>query len=507
MAKPKHIAEFGDFQTPAELAQQATAVVARHIQPAAILEPTCGVGSFLLAAARSFPAAMQAIGFEINPGYVAAAQGAILHLGLADRCRVEQADFFDVDWPGRLGELPDPLLVIGNPPWVTNAALTSMGSDNLPVKTNFHNHHGLAALTGKSNFDISEWMIVRLLEWLHGRRATVAMLCKTMVARKALAHAWKHSLGVQSAELYRIDAAAEFSAAVDAGLLICNLAPGAPCRECRVFSDLASWAPQSTLGFRDGQVVADAVAYDRLRRLRGKSAWTWRSGIKHDCARVMEFRALAGSLKNGLGEEVELEAEHLYPMLKSSDVVHQRAPGNGRLMLLPQRKIGQETAALRSTAPKTWAYLSGRQAELDRRASSIYRNRPAFSIFGVGDYTFAPWKVAISGFYKRLEFTVVGPVDGKPVVFDDTVYFLPCGDEAQARALADVLASPLAKEFFSALVFWDAKRPITADVLSQLDIAALAEELGAAEAIRGDAVEARTSTLSPGARQLRLSLG
>ena len=33
---------------------------------------------------------------------------------------------------------------------------------------------------------------------------------------------------------------------------------------------------------------------------------------------------------------------------------------------------------------------------LDNRKSSIYNKRPRFSIFGIGDYSFSKWKVAIS---------------------------------------------------------------------------------------------------------------
>ena len=115
-----------------------------------------------------------------------------------------------------------------------------------------------------------------------------------------------------------------------------------------------------------------------------------------------------------------------------------------------------------------------------RRASSIYRDRPAFAIFGVGDYSFAPWKVAISGFYKKLAFVPVGPVNGKPVVFDDTSYFLPCETRQQAVFLAALLNSPVAQSFYSAFVFWDSKRPITAELLRRLDLRRLAKELGVA---------------------------
>jgi hypothetical protein len=57
----------------------------------------------------------------------------------------------------------DNLLIIGNPPWVTNSELTSMDSDNLPNKENFKGLSGLDAITGKGNFDIAEYIILKLL--------------------------------------------------------------------------------------------------------------------------------------------------------------------------------------------------------------------------------------------------------------------------------------------------------------------------------------------------------
>lgn len=506
MAKSKHITEFGDFQTPDWLAQQACQIVGRHIRPAAILEPTCGVGNFLISALQQFPSATVGLGLEINADHITIAQQAIHATGLSDRSQVQQEDFFAADWPAILQPLPQPLLVIGNPPWVTNSALASLGSGNVPAKRNHQNQLGMAALTGKSNFDISEWMLLRLFELLQTRSATIAMLCKTVVARKTLAHAWRNNLGLASAELFRIDAKAAFSAAVDAGLLICNLAPGARNSECPVYPNLEATSPEALLGFRDGHIIADAAAYDRLRRLRGQCPFVWRSGVKHDCARVMELREREGVLKNGFGEVIDIERDHLYPMLKSSEVARGTAPSLRRQMLVPQRTVGQDTVILRDSAPRAWSYLDAHRDDLARRASSIYRNRPPFSVFGVGPYTFAPWKVAISGFYKQLEFIVVGPVDGQPVVFDDTSYFLPCNSETQARALAHVLNSAPAKEFFGTLVFWDSKRPITVDVLSQLNIIALATELGLADKIAEDNSAWSAPTSANGAQQLRLNL-
>lgn len=146
-------------------------------------------------------------------------------------------------------------------------------------------------------------------------------------------------------------------------------------------------------------------------------------------------------------------------------------------MIVPQRSVGDETNSIRVQAPKTWLYLSRHAEALDRRGSTVYKNRPRFSIFGVGDYSFAPWKVAISGLYKRLEFYVIGG-HAKPFVLDDTCCFLPCDTESEARMLARILNSDAARMFYSAFVFWDAKRPVTIDVLSRLNLYAAARELG-----------------------------
>jgi hypothetical protein len=108
----------------------------------------------------------------------------------------------------------------------------------------------------------------------------------------------------------------------------------------------------------------------------------------------------------------------------------------------------------------------------------IYEKRPRFSVFGIGEYTFAPWKVAVSGFYKSCRFEVVGSCGRKPVVLDDTCYFIPCASETEASFICGLLNSDLARRFVRSLVFYDAKRPITIDVLNRIDLKRLAEKLG-----------------------------
>jgi hypothetical protein len=463
---PTRIA-YGDFQTPDDLAERALARVATLLsaEPRTVLEPTCGVGAFLSAAARRMPRA-RLLGYEIDARHAAIAASKVQgHQG-----SVHVADFFTVDWDLAIASMATPILVIGNPPWVTTSTLGALGHGNMPVKENWKRLRGLDALTGKSNFDVSEWMILRLLRALSGHDATLAMLCKSAVARRVIEVAAGSGLAA-TGSLHRIDALRHFGASVDAVLLVARAStdPRAEGASWPVYASLEAREPEGSLGVVDGVLIADLAAHARTRHLEGESEPVWRSGLKHDAARVMELRREGASWVNGLGEAVDVEAEHCYPWLKGTDVARARLSAE-RSVIVPQRGLGEDTMSLRERAPRLFAYLTRHRALLDARKSSIYVGRPPFSIFGVGAYAFAPWKVAVSGLHKQPRFTLVGPRGGRPVMLDDTCYFLPFDSEPRAERAARALSSDLAHDFFRARVFWDAKRPISKTVLSALDL-------------------------------------
>ena len=472
--------EFGDFQTPDWLAQ-AVCVALRNagIKPASLLDPTCGIGNLLRAGGRTFDSATHLSGLDINKDYVERARA---QLG-AGRLTIDirQGDFFSSDWRSLLRMLPDPLLILGNPPWVTNTELSALNSTNLPPKTNMHGQPGIAALTGASNFDISEWMLLQMTGWLNERPGVLAMLCKTKVARKVLQHTWDQRQRPARCQLWRIDAKRAFGASVDACLFMFDTTAQQEKQQCIVYSDFHAQRPSTVIGQRDGRLVADLDAYARWRHLRADERETpqyqWRSGIKHDCARIMELRDARGSYVNKIGEVWALEPDYLFPMYKSSDIARIPLPTPQRWMLVTQKTVGESTAPIRMKAPNTWRYLQQHSDVLDGRRSSIYRNRPRFAVFGVGEYAFSGWKVAISGMYKQLRFVAVGPYQGRPVVFDDTCYFIPCRAQDEARFVADLLNSEPAQQFYCSLIFWDDKRPITARALRSLSLLNLAHEL------------------------------
>jgi hypothetical protein len=477
--------EFGDFQTPNDLAREAMVHLKKldpEFQPKTIIEPSCGIGSFLLAAADTYPDAEIVIGIEIEAEYLNAVRSKVDKRRDANRFDLREADFFKIEWENLLKDLPEPFLIVGNPPWVTSADIGRLKGSNLPQKSNFQKYSGFEAVTGKANFDISEWMLIQNLKWIGEHSGCMAMLCKTAVARKLLRHAWKEGVRTTGSRMVQIDAMKHFSASVDACFFSLKTNGGRNSNDCEFFDDFKELTPSNVFGYHEGMMLSHVDLFYKHKEILGRDIhYTWRSGVKHDCSKVMELRKTDSGLKNGYNDLVEIEDLCVFPLLKSSDLGNRRVRETRLEAIVTQHKIGQATDYINSEAPLTWRYLQKHAAALDGRKSSIYHNKPKFSIFGVGDYTFTDWKVAISGFYKRLEFQVVSPINGKPVVFDDTVYFLSADSEAEAKFLADLLNSKPCQEFLESMVFWSEKRPITVDLLKRVNLEKVAERLN-----RGD---------------------
>ena len=469
--------EFGDFQTPPSLADEVCGfLVSTGIDPDAIIEPTCGSGSFLLSAVKHFHKLKKVVGYDINPNHLQNASRMLESKGYSATLEVQ--DFFNANWNNILSGAGDRPLLLGNLPWVTSARLGSMNSDNLPEKANFQRHEGLAAKTGKANFDISEWMLIKLLEASRSIDMDIAILCKVATARKVLKYAWMHGHPVSKASLHLIDAALHFGASVSACLLYMRIRQDVvKCVSAEEYSGLNYELMTGQVGTVKGELVSDAKSYSTYSQLDGHEQRKWRSGIKHDAASIMELELMNGRFLNKLGEECVAESAHLFPFLKSSDLANGRTATN-RFVVVPQFRTNENTLRLKDTAPKLWAYLEDHKTYFDMRKSSIYRNRPKYSIFGVGPYTFAPWKVAVAGLYKAFQFVKIGCRQEKPVLLDDTCYFLSFWSEAEADSVLELLQSGPAQTFLRSLTFFDAKRPVTIEVLKRLDLIKLSEFLG-----------------------------
>jgi len=467
--------DLGDFQTPPALVEavlKSLAFTDRSWER--VLEPTCGQGNFIAGILELAPPPREIQGIELQDIHVQQAR-KIAEKSSSTHVSIIKANLFDLDLRRDLRWRSNgPLLVVGNPPWVTNSELGALGSDNVPEKTNLKGLRGIDAITGGANFDIAEYIWLKLIDELSFERPTIALLCKTSVARNVLQFASQNSLPISSAWMHRIDAKKWFGAAVDACLFCVKVGQGENSYVARVYRSLESTEPESIIGIANGKLVADIAAYKRSAFADGVSPITWRQGLKHDAASVMELRLNAsGELKNKLGETVAVEPDYIYPLLKSSDLFRLDKVTPHRYVIVTQRRLGEDTYRLKREAPRLWAYLTSHSDAFERRRSSIYRNKPPFSLFGIGDYSFSLYKVAISGMYKEPRFRLIPPIEGRPVMLDDTCYFSACDSPEQAALIAALLNDPICLDLVRSMVFWDSKRPITKRLLQRLDLTAL----------------------------------
>ena len=329
------------------------------------------------------------------------------------------------------------------------------------------------ALTGASNFDICEAIILRLIEEYRDSDAMIAMLCKLSVARNVFQELKRRGIPFASCDVLEFDASAVFGISASACVLLVQLSeqPLSP-DACNVYDLDRPAILKTRFGFSNGTFRSHL---DRpADNFDGVCCFEWRQGVKHDCAKIMELTLRDGVLRNAAGELVDPEPEFVYPLVKSSMFKSPVICRFRKFVIVTQKKPREETDSLAWKAPKTWAYLNRNRRSFENRKSAIYRNAPPFSMFGVGEYSYARYKVGVSGFYKRPLFAVLYSEDEKPVMTDDTGYFIGFDRFDRAYVAMLLLNSERVQKFLADIAFPDAKRPYTKKLLQRIDFGKIA---------------------------------
>jgi hypothetical protein len=467
--------EYGDYQTNQQLAQSICNYLSnKRINPRILIEPTCGKGNFILSAIQTFKNLEQVFGIEIQEKYLWQLKFSVLEYFLKNpqtnkpEIRLYHYNIFDFDFQQINQQINSrELLVIGNPPWVTNTALSALNSKNLPEKSNFKQAKGIDAITGKGNFDIGEFIALKMLDLFSKEKGHFAFLIKNSVIKNIVYEQKRNQYPIAEIGKHTINAQKEFGAAVDASLFFCkfNSTPEFTAKEYDFYTE----KQQTILGWVNNKFASNVEKYKKYQHLDGVCPFEWRQGIKHDCAKVMELERINGGFRNQLGEEFELEEDLVYGILKSSDLKAESIDTPRKYTIVTQKKIGEDTEKVLSKLPKTKAYLQKHKDYFSQRKSSIYNGKPMFSIFGVGDYSFKPYKVAISGLYKQTKFTLVKPNE-TVLLLDDTCYFIGFDTFEDAVKIQNELNNPEMQEFIQSFMFTDAKRAITKELLMRIDL-------------------------------------
>jgi methylase of polypeptide subunit release factors len=146
---------------------------------------------------------------------------------------------------------------------------------------------------------------------------------------------------------------------------------------------------------------------------------------------------------------VEIEPDLLYPLLRGRDVQRWRAEPSAYLLMVqdPQKRIGIAEDEMQRRWPKTWAYLKRFETVLWKRKSQAVRRLMKkgsfYSMFAVGTYTLAQWKVMWREVSTDFAPAVAGPQDAKVPMPDHTLVFVSCDGPEEAHYVCSLLASSI----------------------------------------------------------------
>ena len=480
-------ADLGDFQTPLDLTDKICEYFIKiGVYPEVILEPTCGGGNFIISAIKCFPSLKYIYCVEIQPFYEWLFKLNILKLSFEKNIDLKiefyRDNIFTHRFSGRFLNLLKKkncsFLIIGNPPWITNTELSLLNSKNLPIKSNIKKVKGLEALTGSANFDIAESIILKIIQTFNFTRGTLGMLCKATVMKNIVRDIDNLNLKLSNLHCLNINSKKEFSIATDSGLFFANL--GKVSEKYCITSSL--YEPEKVIrkfGWFNKKFVSNIDIYKNYKDLDGESPLEWRQGVKHDAIDIFILtEENEGFYSNGLGNLVDIEDDLLYPFVKGSDLREYVIRDTKLKVVITQKFLNQNTNYISKQYPKTWKYLTLHSDKLDARKSKIYRNsKNKFSIFGIGDYSFKPFKIAIAGFYKKAIFALLFPVNGKPIIVDDTCYQIGFENFRDAILTWILLNLNDVKDFLSSIIFIENKRPYTKKVLMRIGLLKLLDRI------------------------------
>jgi len=208
-----------------------------------------------------------------------------------------------------------------------------------------------------------------------------------------------------------------------------------------------------------------------LRKVAGPSPYRARKGVDTSLNAVfwVEVLGSAGGLvrvRNARTRsrrpvesvEARLEPETLFPLVRGRDFGRWSAAPQLHQVLLYDPATGRPLpdATARERFPRAWAYLHAYEPLLSTRR--IYTKhlgaQPPYACYDIGPYTFARTKVVWKALAAGVQASVVGCVDGVPIVPDHNVVLVPLADPDEAHYLCGVLNSSQATFFADAYTGW-----------------------------------------------------
>jgi methylase of polypeptide subunit release factors len=214
-------------------------------------------------------------------------------------------------------------------------------------------------------------------------------------------------------------------------------------------------------------------AIKEVRKIIGKSDYTAHAGVNTGGANAIYWveiidkkpdgLVIVSNITEGVKKGVEplqtaIEPDLLYPLLRGRDVKRWRAEPSAWIIMVqdPIKRRGIDENLMKDKYPKIYLYLKKFEETLRERAAfkrfftrkngnQITETGPFYSMFDVGDYTFAPYKVVWKYIASDFICSVVEPISGRPVVQNEKLMLVACENKEEAHYLCAMCNSSPAR--------------------------------------------------------------
>jgi len=203
-------------------------------------------------------------------------------------------------------------------------------------------------------------------------------------------------------------------------------------------------------------------ALQAIQRVLDRSDYQARAGLYSGGANgvywldVLNMRpdglVVVSNITEGAKREVEnvqaaIEPDLLFPLLRGRDVERWQATPQAHVLVTHESGMGLKAIPVNEMAirlPRTYAYLKRFEGALLERKDRgtrgmIEKGAPFYSMFAVGDYTFAPFKAVWGRIASRMEASVVSVVGNKSIIPQETVSLVPCRSAEEAHYVCAAL--------------------------------------------------------------------
>jgi len=232
--------------------------------------------------------------------------------------------------------------------------------------------------------------------------------------------------------------------------------------------------PVNQNDFTSPWITRRQKAIRAIKKVLGKSDYTAHEGVNSGGANAVYWinivdkrpdgLVIISNITKGAKRKVEsiqtaIEPHLIYPLLRGRDVKRWKAEPSAYILMVqdPVKRRGIDENELKTKYPKTYWYLKRFEKILRERAAfkryftrrdtngRIVETGPFYSMFDVGDYTFAPYKVVWRYIATDFICAVAGSIEGKPIIPNEKLMLIACDNESEAYYLCSLCNSSPAR--------------------------------------------------------------